>query len=161
MSTDLRGRIEQGDLHFLDGLVLLGTIASQRWFGGKSRDVLDARVLDAGVVPGEPPLLAFAIVEVRYGLQSHDLYHLPLGFRPDADNWKASIIAATDGWTVYDALADPDARPGDRRPRSPTTRRSTSARQRSSSAAPATSVTASATAPRSGRWARSSRTARS
>ena len=52
MSADLRDRIQQGDLHFLDGLVLLGTIASQRWFGGKSRDVLDARVLDAGVVPG-------------------------------------------------------------------------------------------------------------
>jgi predicted trehalose synthase len=108
MSTDLRTRIDQGDLHFLDGLVLLGTIASQRWFGGKSRDVLDARVLDAGVVPGESPLLAFAIVEVRYGLQSHDLYHLPLGFRPESDNWKASIIAATEGWTVYDAIADPD-----------------------------------------------------
>jgi trehalose synthase-fused probable maltokinase len=108
MSTDLRSRIEQGDLHFLDGLVLLGTIASQRWFGGKSRDVLDARVLDAGVVPGEPPIIAFAIVEVRYGLQSHDLYHLPLGFRPDSDDWKTSIIAATDGWTVYDAIADPE-----------------------------------------------------
>ena len=108
MSTDLRTRIEQGDLHFLDGLVLLGTIASQRWFGGKSRDVLDARVLDAGVVPGEPPIIAFAIVEVRYGLQSHDLYHLPLGFRPESDDWKASIIAATEGWTVYDAIADPE-----------------------------------------------------
>lgn len=108
MSTDLRSRIEQGDLHFLDGLVLLGTIASQRWFGGKSRDVLDARVLDAGVVPGEPPIIALAIVEVRYGLQSHDLYHLPLGFRPESDDWKASIIAATDGWTVYDAIADPE-----------------------------------------------------
>jgi hypothetical protein len=45
---------------------------------------------------------------VRYGLQSHDLYHLPLGFRPESDNWKASIIAATEGWTVYDAIADPD-----------------------------------------------------
>ena len=87
MTTELRDRIESGDLHFLDGLVLLGTIASQRWFGGKSRDVLDARVLDAGVVPGGPPILAFAIVEVRYGLQTHDLYHLPLGFRPEADNW--------------------------------------------------------------------------
>jgi predicted trehalose synthase len=108
MSTDLRSRIEQGDLHFLDGLVLLGTIASQRWFGGKSRDVLDARVLDAGVVPGEPPIIAFAIVEVRYGLQSHDLYHLPLGFRPESDDWKSSIIAATEGWTVYDAIADPE-----------------------------------------------------
>ena len=101
-------RIEQGDLHFLDGLVLLGTIASQRWFGGKSRDVLDARVLDAGVAPGDPPILAFAIVEVRYGLQSHDLYHLPLGFRPDGRAGRSRSIAETEGWTVYDAIADPD-----------------------------------------------------
>ena len=105
--TDLRSRIEAGDLHFLDGLVLLGTIASQRWFGGKSRDVLDARVLDAVVAPGGPPLLAFAIVEVRYGLQSHDLYHLPLGFRPTDDAWNESVIAETEGWIVYDAIADP------------------------------------------------------
>ena len=108
MSADLRERIERGDLHFLDGLVLLGTIASQRWFGGKSRDVLDARVLDAGVAPHGPPLLAFAIVEVRYGLQSHDLYHLPLGFRPQEDGWTESVIAETEGWTVYDAIADPE-----------------------------------------------------
>ena len=54
MSTELRIKIEAGDLHFLDGLGLLGTIASQRWFGGKSRDVLDARVLDAGDRPGGP-----------------------------------------------------------------------------------------------------------
>src|SRR5215203_2062993 len=108
MSAELKTRIEAGDLHFLDGLVLLGTIASQRWFAGKSRDVLDARVLDAGIVPGGPPILAFAIVEVRYGLQSHDLYHLPLGFRPTGDGWTASVIAETEGWVVYDAIADPE-----------------------------------------------------
>jgi predicted trehalose synthase len=106
--TELRERIERGDLHFLDGLVLLGTIASQRWFGGKSRDVLDARILDAGTVPGGPPLLSFAIVEVRYGLQTHDLYHLPLGFRPAQEGWTDSVVAETDGWTVYDAIADPE-----------------------------------------------------
>ncbi len=108
MSADVKSRIESGDLHFLDGLVLLGTIASQRWFGGKSRDVLDARVLDAGVVPGGPPILAFAIVEVRYGLQTHDLYHLPLGFRPASEGWTGSVIAETDGWTAYDAIVDPE-----------------------------------------------------
>jgi trehalose synthase-fused probable maltokinase len=107
MSTDLTTRIAEGDLHFLDGLVLLGTMASQRWFGGKSRDVLDARVLDAGVDAGEPPILAIAIVEVRYGLQTHDLYHLPLGFRPSESGWNASVVAETDGWIAYDALADP------------------------------------------------------
>lgn len=111
MSADVEARIRQGDLSFLDGLVLLGTIASQRWFGGKSRDVLDARVLDAGVAPGGiggPPILAFAVVEVRYGLQTHDLYHLPLGFRPGSDGWTESVIAEADGWTVYDAIVDPE-----------------------------------------------------
>ncbi|HXH88628.1 MAG TPA: phosphotransferase [Gaiellaceae bacterium] len=107
MSNELQAKIEAGDLRFLDGLVLLGTIASQRWFGGKSRDVLDARVLDAGIAPGGPPLLAFGIVEVRYGLQSHDLYHLPLGFRPSDEGWNESVIAEVDGWIVYDAIADP------------------------------------------------------
>ncbi len=107
MTTELQNRIESGDLGFLDGLVLLGTIAAQRWFGGKSRDVLDARVLDAGVVPGGPPILAFAIVEVRYGLQTHELYHLPLGFRPSNDGWEQqSVVAETEGWIGYDALAD-------------------------------------------------------
>jgi maltokinase len=106
MTTDLKSRIESGDLHFLDGLVLLGTMASQRWFGGKSKDVLDARVLDAGVTPGEPPILAVAIVEVRYGLQTHDLYHLPLGFRPSGEGWNESVIAETEGWVAYDAIAD-------------------------------------------------------
>jgi trehalose synthase-fused probable maltokinase len=108
MSADLQTRIEDGDLHFLDGLVLLGTIASQRWFGGKSRDVLDARVLDAGVDAGGPPILAIAVVEVRYGLQTHDLYHLPLGFRPSESGWNASVVAETEGWIAYDALADPE-----------------------------------------------------
>jgi len=106
MTSDLKSRIEAGDLHFLDGLVLLGTIASQRWFGGKSRDVLDARVLDAGVTRGHPPILAIAIVEVRYGLQTHDLYHLPLGFRPSQESWNESVIAETEGWVAYDAIAD-------------------------------------------------------
>jgi maltokinase len=108
MSADLQTRIAEGDLHFLDGLVLLGTMASQRWFGGKSRDVLDARVLDAGVDAGELPILAVAVVEVRYGLQTHDLYHLPLGFRPSDSGWNASVIAETEGWIAYDAMADPE-----------------------------------------------------
>ena len=159
MTTDLKNRIESGDLHFLDGLVLLGTIASQRWFGGKSRDVLDARVLDAGVVPDGPPILAFAIVEVRYGLQTHDLYHLPLGFRPSDDGWERagrsrrpragsrttrSPTPSSSGWIVELVRAgEPlDLGRGDDRLQSAPTRCPTRSR-------------------RSGRWAPSSRTARS
>jgi predicted trehalose synthase len=105
--SDLRERIEAGDLTFLDGVGLLGALASQRWFGAKSRDVLDARVVAAGTAPGGPPLLSFAIVEVRFGLQTHELYQLALGFRPAEDGWRESVVAETGGWTAYDALADP------------------------------------------------------
>ena len=105
--ADLRERIEAGDLSFLDGLGLLGALASQRWFGAKSRDVLDARVLAATTAPGGPPLLSLAIVEVRFGLQTHELYQLVLGFRPSEDEWTDAVVAETGGWTAYDAMADP------------------------------------------------------
>ncbi len=158
MTSDLKTRIESGDLHFLDGLVLLGTIASQRWFGGKSKDVLDARVLDAGVTPGEPPILAIAIVEVRYGLQTHDLYHLPLGFRPSADGWKQSVIAETEGWVAYDAIADPElARPDARADAD----RLVAPDARGDDRLPADGRACRPRSSRRGRWAPSSRTARS
>ncbi len=158
MTSDLKSRIESGDLHFLDGLVLLGTIASQRWFGGKSKDVLDARVLDAGVAPGEPPILAIAIVEVRYGLQTHDLYHLPLGFRPSADSWKQSVIAETEGWVAYDAIADPELA---RRMLRADADGLDAADARGDDRLPARRATCRPRSNRRGRWAPSSRTARS
>ena len=158
MSAELKTRIEAGDLHFLDGLVLLGTIASQRWFAGKSRDVLDARVLDAGIVPGGPPILAFAIVEVRYGPQSHDLYHLPLGFRPADEGWNQSVIAEPGGWTVYDAIVDPELMRqlvGLMR----TNGDAAAASRRRSTSTARTTLPRAVRDPR--RWASSSRTARS
>ena len=50
------------------------------------------------------PYRPIGIVEVRYGLQSHDLYHLPLGFRPADEGWNASV------WPV-DAAGNPPAGP--------------------------------------------------
>jgi maltokinase len=105
--SDLRERIEAGDLAFLDGVGLLAALASQRWFGAKSRDVLDARVVAAATAPGGPPLLSLAIVEVRFGLQTHELYQLALGFRPVEEGWRDAVVAELGGWTAYDALADP------------------------------------------------------
>jgi maltokinase len=105
--SDVRGRIDAGDLAFLDGVGLLGALASQRWFGAKSSDVLDARVSVAAAAPGGPPLLAIAVVEVRFSLQTHELYQLALGFRPSAEGWRDAVVAETGGWTAYDAMADP------------------------------------------------------
>jgi maltokinase len=105
--SEIRERIEHGDLSFLDGVGLLGALASQRWFGAKSRDVLDARVVAAAAAPGGPPLLAVAVVEVRFSLQTHELYQLALGFRPVDEGWHESVVAEVGGWTAYDALSDP------------------------------------------------------
>ena len=105
--SDLRERIVAGDLTFLDGVGLLAALASQRWFGAKSRDVLDARVVAATTSPGGSPLLSLAIVEVRFGLQTHELYQLALGFRPVEEGWKDAVVAEVGGWTAYDALVDP------------------------------------------------------
>jgi predicted trehalose synthase len=105
--SELRERIEAGDLAFLDGVGLLGALASQRWFGAKSRDVLDARVIAAVTAPGGPPLLAIAVIEVRFSLQTHELYQLALGFRPATEGWADAVVAEIGGWTAYDAMADP------------------------------------------------------
>ena len=162
MSTDLRDHIQQGDLHFLDGLRPAGTIASQRWFGGKSRGRAGMRESSTRAsCRASPRSLAFAIVEVRYGLQSHDLYHLPLGFRPDCGQLeRASIIAAT---RRVDGLRRArGSRPGPRESStwSPTTATLDIGEATLLFRSTGDSGTASATVPRSGRWVRSSRIAR-
>jgi trehalose synthase-fused probable maltokinase len=55
----------------------------------------------------EPPALLLALVEARFGEGTHETYQLPLGLRPADEGWSEGVIAQQDGWTVYDALADP------------------------------------------------------
>ena len=127
-----------------------------------SRATCSMRVCSTpGVVPGEPPILAFAIVEVRYGLQTHDLYHLPLGFRPERrTSWNSSRSSRRPrAGSVYDAIADPRARLPDRRPgRAPASRSTIGDATIVFAAAPRRCPTTSRSF---GRWAPSSRTARS
>ena len=49
-------------------------------------------------------MLALALVEIRFHPGTHELYHVPLGFRREWDD----AIAEVEGWKVYDALADPE-----------------------------------------------------
>ena len=87
MTTDLEERIERGDLPSSTGSSCSGR--SRRSAGSAaSRGTSSTRACSTPAAPGGPPILAFAIVEVRYGLQTHDLYHLPLGFRPAEEGWK-------------------------------------------------------------------------
>ena len=84
-------------------------VLPQRWFGSKSADVAHVQALDAFAVrDGEAPLLALAVVETRFQTGTHELYNVPLGFRRSDDGWSEAVVAEVDGWTAYDALADPE-----------------------------------------------------
>ena len=47
------------------------------------------------------------LVEARFPAGTHETYQVPLGLRPADEGWDDRVILETDGWTVYDALADP------------------------------------------------------
>jgi predicted trehalose synthase len=79
-------------------------VLRQRWFGAKSREIAHFQVVGAPVVRDEEPLLALTLVEIRFHPGTHELYHVPLGFRREWDDG----IARVDGWVAYDALADPE-----------------------------------------------------
>jgi maltokinase len=105
--SDTENRLAAGDLTFLDESALVDFVVAQRWFGSKSRDVTHVRVLAAPLIRRQAPLLVLALVEVRFDTGTHELYQLPLGFRPTAETWSAGAVAEVDGWVAYDALADP------------------------------------------------------
>jgi maltokinase len=79
-------------------------VLGQRWFGAKSREIAHFQVVGAPVVRTEEPLLALALVELRFHPGTHELYHVPIGFRRE---WEDGV-ATVDGWVAYDALADPE-----------------------------------------------------
>jgi maltokinase len=100
-------RIAAGDLGFLDEAALKEFVLGRRWFGAKSREVLSASVLAAVPLRSAVPLLALALVEVRFQPGTHEVYQLLVGFRPADEGWDEAVIGHPEGWTAFDALADP------------------------------------------------------
>jgi maltokinase len=80
-------------------------VLGQRWFGSKSREIGHVTVVAAPVVRADELALALALVEIRFHAGTHELYHVPIGFRRA---WDGEAIAAVEGWTAYDALSDPE-----------------------------------------------------
>lgn len=98
------------DLSGLDEANLAEWLAGQRWFGAKSRELAQVRVLDVVVLREDPALrLAVAVVEARFPGGTHDLYQLPLAIRPASEAWSTAVLEQLGGHTVYDALSDPEA----------------------------------------------------
>ncbi len=105
--SEIEPRVAAGDLGFLPEEALREFVLERRWFGAKSRQVLQVAVATAVPLRSATPLLAVALVEVRFQPGTHELYQLALGLRPEADGWDDGVVARIEGWTAYDALADP------------------------------------------------------
>jgi maltokinase len=95
------------DVSTLDEGTFQQWIVAQRWFGSKAREVAHIEVSECVPLREEVPQLALALVEARFGEGTHETYQVPLGARPADEGWDERVIGTADGWTVYDALADP------------------------------------------------------
>jgi len=105
--NDIPAAVAAGDMSFLADDALQEWTVAQRWFGSKAREVAHLNVLDAVALRRDPPLLVLALVEARFPTGTHELYQVPLGLRPADEGWADRKILDADGWTLYDALADP------------------------------------------------------
>ncbi len=95
------------DLSILDDERFREWIVEQRWFGSKAREVAHIEIAECVALREEPPQLALALVEARFGEGTHETYQVPLGLRPADEGWSERVIAEAGSLTIYDALADP------------------------------------------------------
>ena len=95
------------DLTFLDEQVLNEWIVAQRWFASKTREVSSIEIVDSVCALG--PQLVLCLIEARFPVGTHETYQVPLGAAPGRRGLDERVIFEADGWTVYDALADPAA----------------------------------------------------
>jgi maltokinase len=95
--SDVPQLVAAGDLAFL----------GQRWYASKAREVSALNILEGIPLRTEAPMLVLALVEARFPAGTHETYQVPLGLRPAEQGWNERVILETEGWTVYDALADP------------------------------------------------------
>ncbi|HWE34560.1 MAG TPA: phosphotransferase [Solirubrobacteraceae bacterium] len=93
----------------LDEETLRDWIARQRWFASKRRSITGLEIVE-GVALHDDPVLYMALVQTRFATGTHELYQLPLGLVRNGEECAEGgpqCIAASEDWTVYDALADP------------------------------------------------------
>jgi maltokinase len=86
---------------------LLSFIREQRWFGAKSSEVAGVRIVDSAELRSEVPALVDALVEIRYGSGTHDLYQLIAGETAEGGEVGGPEIASFEGRTSYEASTDP------------------------------------------------------
>jgi trehalose synthase-fused probable maltokinase len=95
-------------------------IVQQRWYGGKSRDVAHAQLVESAVLRTAEPQFALALVELRYDTGAHDIYQLLYALRDgvieldgldDASLARELVSAMRSGLTVQGAEGIIEFRP--------------------------------------------------
>ena len=66
-----------------DEQTVIDHVTRQRWYGGRSREVVHARVLDSVVLRAAEPRFALALAELRHDTGAHVVYQL---FEPETDH---------------------------------------------------------------------------
>ncbi len=100
--------LARGDASAISTDVLSEWLASQRWFGAKSRSFSEFRVIECLPLRTEMPVMAILVVEARFGTGTHELYQVPVSVRAADVGDHPGTICATDQYIVYDALTDPE-----------------------------------------------------
>lgn len=89
----------------LDPEALAEWLEQRRWYASKSRHVTGIEIEERAQLVEEPPLL-LAIVQTRFASGSHDLYQLPLTFRPLGE--APDAIAQAGDMAAIDSVAEPE-----------------------------------------------------
>ncbi len=89
----------------LDLEALAEWLEQRRWYASKSRHVTGIEIEERAQLVEEPPLL-LAIVQTRFASGSHDLYQLPLTFRPLGE--APDAIAQAGDMAAIDSVAEPE-----------------------------------------------------
>jgi maltokinase len=83
-----------------DEQALIDGIVQQRWYGGKSRDVSHAQVLDSVVLRAAEPQFVLALAELRYDTGAHDIYQLLLPEEENFGHARELVSAMRSGLTL-------------------------------------------------------------
>jgi maltokinase len=97
----------------LDRAVLASSLTewlpSQRWFGGKGRDIRSVDVVNDTLLREDEPSLHHVVIRVEYADGGDELYQVPIGLAAGLpEHLTSTEIGPGGAATAYDALHDPD-----------------------------------------------------
>jgi maltokinase len=94
-----------------DEQTLIDGIVQQRWYGGKSRDVSHAQVVDSVLLRAADPQFLLALAELRYDTGAHDIYQLLLPEEETFGHARELVSAMRSGLTLQGSEGIVEFRP--------------------------------------------------